>query len=122
MIALRRINNLLGVSLPVMTKQRYMGDYAYFFDIDSRYSGYTRDKIMFHVLDKNTNAYTSYESQADFLSWLESYLNGGNTPQNVTVNESGVSFIDNIMPQSNAVKIGIGVALAAGIIYYINKK
>ena len=106
---------LLGASLPTLTKKSYMGDYAYFFDIDSRYHGYTRDKQVFHVYDENNNGYTSYDTPAQFLAWLESYT-GGNyqttnySPtytENNNVNESG--FFQ-LAPGGSTGKIILGLA------------
>lgn len=101
---------LLGATMPNLVKQSYMGDYAYFFTIDSRYHGYTRDKQLFNVYDEQTNAYTSYETPAEFLAWLESYTGGNYNPG------SNTNFTETTGPQfekGTAWKIAVGVSAMA---------
>ena len=61
----------------ILTPQTYMGDTAFFFTIDTNYTGYTRDKILWHVLNKGLNKYDSYdESLGEFSRWLQNYNSG----------------------------------------------
>jgi len=71
---------------------RHGNDYVWAFDIDSRYHGYTRNKLNdFHVYDEVTQAYTSYETKAAFESWLA--LKDQTNNQNQGNNNNGTNII-----------------------------
>lgn len=75
----------MKVSELKLTRQDYQGDYAYFFNINAQYSGYTRDKELWHVLDKKENAYSSYLTN-ELESWLNS--NGQNSDKNYNTDDN----------------------------------
>jgi hypothetical protein len=64
--------------------ETYQGDSVDFFEINSRYHGYTRDHEMYHVFDENTTAYTSYTG-AELNSKLQSGFFGAPGPGNTDI-------------------------------------
>lgn len=99
----------------------YMGDRAYFFDINQRYHGYTRDKLVFHVYDENTNSYTSY-SAAEFDNLLSSnFFESGNVFSNVSTSNLAPGYYSMSSTNSWGLKeylfIGIGIIFITYLAY-----
>lgn len=112
---------LLGAELPSLTQQDYMGTTVYAFNINDRYTGYTWDQQLWHVLDHNDYVYTSY-STADFLSWLDS-IGSDYTQQGSPVidNSNNGSFLNiQTTPLFSWGRVALfGAAVVAGIIILI---
>lgn len=88
----------------------YNGQTVHSFDINTRYHGYTWDYTLFHVLDENSNAYTSY-SLSDFQDALQSgaFDNG----EIIQVNQNNsVSYFQ----PSNLLKYGFIIAVVIMLI------
>lgn len=100
----------------ILVSKTHNGDTAYFFTINSRYSGYTYDKQLFHVLDNTRNAYASL-TRAAFISFYEN----PEAPLVDNASAGGIiqseDFIDAVT--SDAGKIGIGVLALAALAAYL---
>lgn len=91
-------------------------DCNYFFTINSRYSGYTYSKEIFHVLDHNTDQYTSYLSPAAFQLFLN------NMGKDDMTNQTNGGILDDVTFDYPGgfpwLPVGIGAALIIGLLIF----
>lgn len=85
-------------------------DCADFFTINSRYSGYTRDRALWHVLDSQQNAYISYLSDELDEKLRNNFFENGNNGNTQNQNQISKSELN-----MQWIYIGLGVLALIGL-------